>query len=110
MEKPVFPQQITEAAKRYEAENAAAKRRVEAPADSRPLTGSASLPAGTELEREMTSLFEEWWVKDRTPWMHANKDGARFLFTMAFLAGRESQRKQPAMTLNDPSSTTGAAQ
>ena len=63
--------------------------------------GSASLPAGTELEREMSSLFEEWWAKDRTPWMHANKDGARFLFTIAFLAGRESQRKQPAMSLND---------
>lgn len=68
---------------------------------SRPAPGSASLPAGTELERQMTALFEEWWVKDRQPWMYVNKDEARFLFAMAFLAGRESQRKQPAVTPND---------
>ena len=70
------------------------------PAMSAAPHGSATLPAGTELEREMISLFEEWWAKDRTPWMHANKDGARFLFTIAFLAGRESQRKQPATALS----------
>ena len=84
--------------------DAPAKTQGGASAAKRPFAGahgSASLPAGTELEREMISLFEEWWVKDRAPWMHANKDGARDLFTIAFLAGRESQRKQPAMSPND---------
>ena len=59
------------------------------------------------LERTMDALFEEWWAKDRTPWMHANKEGAKFLFTISFLAGREYKLQQQADSPNDPKLSDG---
>ena len=63
--------------------------------------GWESLPAAKKLQCTMDAMFEEWWVKDSTPWMHANKHGARFLFILAFLAGRDFQEKQQADSPNE---------
>lgn len=73
----------------------------EAGPDSGPAPGSGSLPAGTEVDRQMDALFEEWWVKDRDQWIHRSREAARFVFMLGFLAGRESQKTQPAVTPND---------
>lgn len=43
----------------------------------------------------MDSLFEEWWVNDHSPWMHATKTEARFIFVLGFLGGRHSMRVKP---------------